>query len=69
MADELNGRRIAFLVANSGVEQVELTTPWEAVEKAGGQPVLVAPEQGKVQPSTPTSSRPTRSRRPRRSAR
>jgi protease I len=49
MADELNGRRIAFLVANSGVEQVELTTPWEAVERAGGQPVLVAPEQGKVQ--------------------
>jgi len=46
---ELDGKRIAFLVANSGVEQVELTTPWEAVERAGGTPVLVAPEKGKVQ--------------------
>lgn len=34
MAVELNGKRIAFLVANSGVEQIELTKPWEAVEKA-----------------------------------
>jgi protease I len=49
VADELKGKRIAFLVANSGVEQVELTTPWEAVEKAGGTPVLIAPEKGKVQ--------------------
>ena len=49
MADELNGKRIAFLVANSGVEQVELTTPWEAVEKAGGTPVLIAPEKDTVQ--------------------
>jgi protease I len=32
-----------------GIEQVELTSPWEAVEKAGGQPVLAAPERGKVQ--------------------
>ena len=49
MADELKGRRIAFMVANEGIEQVELTQPWEAVEKAGGQPVLVAPEKGEVQ--------------------
>jgi protease I len=42
-------KRVAFLMANSGVEQVELTTPWEAVEKAGAQPVLIAPEEGKVQ--------------------
>src|SRR3954449_5843648 len=47
--NDLTGKRIAFLVANSGVEQVELTTPWEAVEKAGGVPVLVAPDKGKVQ--------------------
>jgi protease I len=46
---ELTGRRIAFLVANSGVEQVELTTPWHAVEAAGGEPVLVAPEKAPVQ--------------------
>jgi protease I len=49
MSDELSGKRIAFLVANSGVEQVELTTPWEAIEQAGGQPVLISPERGKVQ--------------------
>ena len=31
MADELKGKRIAFLVANEGVEQVELTEPLKAV--------------------------------------
>jgi protease I len=45
----IEGRRVAFLVANEGVEQVELTEPWKAVEAAGGQPVLVAPEAGEVQ--------------------
>ncbi len=49
MSDELQGRRVAFLVANDGVEQVELTEPWAAVKDAGGEPVLVAPEAGKVQ--------------------
>jgi len=49
MAAELNGKTIAFLVANEGVEQVELTSPWQAVEAAGGTPVLIAPEKGKVQ--------------------
>ena len=49
MADELNGKRIGFLMANSGVEQVELTTPWSAIEQAGGTPVLVAPEKDTVQ--------------------
>jgi protease I len=49
MADELKGRRVAFLVANAGVEQVELTSPWQAVEEAGAKPVLVAPEKDKVQ--------------------
>jgi protease I len=37
----LNGKKIAFLVAPEGVEQVELTEPWSVVEKEGGQPVLV----------------------------
>jgi protease I len=45
----LNGKRIAFLVANSGVEQVELTSPWQHVQDAGGQPVLVALEKAEVQ--------------------
>jgi protease I len=49
MADELTGKRIAFLMANEGVEQVELTTPWEAVEQAGGIPELLAPEAGEAQ--------------------
>jgi protease I len=49
MASELEGKRIAFLVAQEGVEQVELTEPWKAVEKAGGQPELIAPEEGDVQ--------------------
>ncbi len=46
----LEGKKIAFLVAAEGVEQVELTEPWGAVEKAGGQPVLiVGGEQKSVQ--------------------
>jgi protease I len=49
MADELNGKRIAFLVAQEGVEEVELTAPWEAVRKAGGKPELIAPGGGEVQ--------------------
>jgi protease I len=49
MAGELNGKRIAFLAANEGVEQVELTGPWEAVEQAGAQPELVSIEPGQVQ--------------------
>jgi len=49
MAGELAGKRVAFLVANQGVEQAELTRPWQAVEQAGGQPVLLAPERDTVQ--------------------
>src|SRR6188768_1446935 len=49
MAKDLNGKRIAFLVANEGVEQVELTEPWKAVEDEGASPELVSLESGKVQ--------------------
>lgn len=49
MSNELAGRRIAFLTANEGVEQIELTGPWSAVEAAGGFPVHVAPKAGHVQ--------------------
>ena len=49
MADRLKGRRVAFVMANEGVEQVELTGPWDAVAKEGGEPVLVAPKPGEVQ--------------------
>ncbi len=49
MASELRGLRVAFLTSNEGVEQVELTTPWQAVMDAGGTPELVAPHGGQVQ--------------------
>lgn len=49
MSTSLNGGKVAVLVANEGVEQVELTQPWSAVERAGGEPVLIAPEAGKVE--------------------
>jgi protease I len=49
MADRLAGVQIAFLVANEGVEQIELTDPWQAVADEGGRPVLVAPQPGHVQ--------------------
>ena len=45
----LDGKTIAFLVAPEGVEQVELTEPWKAVEEAGGTPELVSTEAGQVQ--------------------
>jgi protease I len=48
MAD-LQNKRIAFLVANEGVEQIELTDPWKAVEQAGAKPELVSLEEGQVQ--------------------
>jgi protease I len=41
--------RIAFLTAPEGVEQVELTDPWQAAEGAGHQPVLVSTKPGEVQ--------------------
>ncbi len=49
MASSLNGKKIAFLVAPEGVEQVELTEPWKAVEQAGATPELVSTEAGKIQ--------------------
>jgi protease I len=49
MADDLKGKRIAFLVAQEGVEEVELTKPWKAVKQAGATPELIAPESGEVQ--------------------
>jgi protease I len=42
-------KRIAFLTANEGVEEVELTGPWQAVVDAGHQPELLAPDDGEVQ--------------------
>jgi protease I len=49
MAQELDGKTVAFLVGTEGIEQVELTEPWQAIEAAGGTPRLIAPEAGTVQ--------------------
>jgi protease I len=49
MSDQLQGKRIAFVVANEGVEQVELTEPLAAVREAGADADLIAPEAGEVQ--------------------
>jgi deglycase len=48
MASELKGKAIAF-VATDGVEQIELTEPWRAVERAGGTPVLISHTGGQIQ--------------------
>jgi protease I len=49
MAGKLEGKKIAFLVAPEGVEQVELTDPWRAVESEGGAPELISTDAGEVQ--------------------
>jgi protease I len=49
VSGRLDGKKVAFAVAQEGIEQVELTEPWKAVQEAGGTPVLLAPESGSVQ--------------------
>jgi protease I len=48
MTQEIQGRRVAFL-ATDGVEEVELTEPWQAVRDAGGTPELVSLKGGEIQ--------------------
>jgi protease I len=48
MANELKGRRVAFLFTE-GVEQVELIEPLDAVRNAGAQAETVSLETGQVQ--------------------
>jgi protease I len=48
MADELTGKRIAFL-ATDMVEQAELTGPWEALQGAGAQLELISVKDGEIQ--------------------
>jgi protease I len=47
MANRLDGKKVAFLAAD-GVEQVELTEPWKAVEAEGGRPELVSLQNGEI---------------------
>ena len=49
MANALRGKVVAFLVAPEGVEQIKLTTPWQAVEEAGGTPRLISTTSEPVQ--------------------
>jgi putative intracellular protease/amidase len=49
VADELKGKRIAFFAAPEGTEQVELTEPWEALERAGAELTLLSTEPGQIQ--------------------
>lgn len=49
VATDLAGKRVAFVAAPEGVEQVELTEPWQAVQQAGGRPELVSTTSGKIQ--------------------
>lgn len=49
MFEKLRGKKIAFLMANEGVEQVELTEPLEAVRGCGAEVELLAPEAGEIQ--------------------
>src|SRR3954452_13998649 len=49
MANELSGKRIAFLMANEGVEQVEYFEPRKAVEKVGAQVNVIAIASGEGQ--------------------
>jgi protease I len=48
MAKDLNGSRVAILVAD-GFEQVELTEPRAALEQAGAKTQIVSPASGQVQ--------------------
>jgi protease I len=49
MTEKLQGKKVAFLMANEGVEQVELTEPLKAVRDAGAEAELIAPEAGEIQ--------------------
>ena len=48
MADELKGKKVAFLAADM-FEEVELTEPWKALEQAGAELELVSLKDGEVQ--------------------
>jgi protease I len=48
MASKLEKRSVLF-IATDGVEQVELTEPWAALERAGAILTLAAPKAGTIQ--------------------
>ena len=48
MAGKLDGKKVAILVAD-GFEQVEMTTPREALNEAGAETKIVSLKSGKIQ--------------------
>lgn len=48
MSTKLKGKKIAFL-ATDGVEQIELTKPWEALKAEGAEVELISLESGEIQ--------------------
>lgn len=48
MPSQLKGRKVAFL-ATDGVEQVELTAPWNALKQAGAEVKLLSDKSGRIQ--------------------
>jgi protease I len=48
MAGDLTGRKVAFLAAD-GVEQVELTAPWQVLKEARAEVKLVGLKPGTIQ--------------------
>ncbi len=48
MSGHLTGRKVAFL-ATDGVEQVELTAPWQVLKEARAEVTLVGLKSGKIQ--------------------
>ena len=48
MANELQGKKIAFLAADM-FEEVELTKPWQALEQAGANVELISLKEGEIQ--------------------
>jgi protease I len=48
MPQKLDGIKVAILVAD-GFEQIEMTSPRDALKQAGAQPVLVSPNHDRVQ--------------------
>ena len=48
MSSQLKGRTVAFL-ATDGVEEVELTAPWNALKQAGADVKLISDKRGEIQ--------------------
>jgi protease I len=48
MTSDLKGKRVAIIVTD-GFEQIEMTSPREALDKAGAKTILISPKDGEVQ--------------------